>query len=151
VHLGYGRFRYDSDVDSEFEGIVGTAAWRLRLGGRTKVDLEAIRRTLPSNFTTYYINNAIRAELARKWLRFEAGTELSLVKNDYADDEAEFDLDCSGRRKDKTYELDVHWDWRVHERFKFRISSFHAQRSSTCDSADYEATGIKTGFTIGWF
>jgi len=149
VHLGFGRFRYDGMEESQFEGIVGTAAWRVRLGGRTKLDLEAIRRTLPSRFTTYYINNAIRAELARKWLRFEAGTELELVKNDYADDLN--DPDCSGRRKDKTYELNVHWDWRVHERFKFSVSSFHAQRSSTCDDSDYQATGIETGFKIGWF
>lgn len=149
VHLGYGRFRYDGQKESKFEGIVGTASWRLRLGGRTKLDLEAIRRPLPSNFETHYINNAVRAELAREWLRFEAGTELELVKNDYADDVV--DLDCSGRRKDDTYEVDVHWGWRVHERLKFRISSFHAKRSSTCDSADYSATGFQTGFSVGWF
>jgi hypothetical protein len=149
VHLGYGRFRYDGADESRFDGIVGTAAWRLRLGGRTKLDLEAIRRPLPSNFETHYINNAIRADLEREWLRFEVGTELEFVKNDYADVIA--GLQCSGRRKDDTYEVDVHWGWRVHERFKFRVSSFHAKRSSTCDSADYSATGIQTGFSIGWF
>ena len=149
IHLGFGRLDYLGDESSGFEGIVGSAAWRLRLGGRTRLELEAVRRTLPSNFESYYINNAIRAELKRKWLRFEAGTELRLTKNNYADEIA--DLECDGRRKDITYQAGINAAWHLHERIKIKASAFFNERSSSCDFADYTASGIKTGLTMGWF
>jgi hypothetical protein len=141
IRLGYGRFRYDErEVRSEFDGLVGSAAWSLQLGGRTQLNLEAVRRTLPSNFESYYINNAIAAELEREWLRSEGGTELELRRNDYAD-----------TRRDDSFRVDVYWRWRVHERLRFEISTFHARRSSNEDFADYEATGLETAVALGWF
>jgi hypothetical protein len=150
VNLGYGRFRYEGLDESEFDGLVGEAAWRLQVGGRTRLDLKAIRRALPSNSQTHYINNAVRADLEREWLRFESGTELEFIKNDYADEVPDFGV-CDGRRKDSTYKAEVYWGWRVHERLRFRMSSYYSRRSSTCDSSDYEAAGIETGIALGWF
>ena len=148
IHLGFGRFSYEGADSSEFQGIVGTAAWRLRLGPETRLQLEAIRRTLPSNFQTYYINNAVNVELEREWRRFEAGTELELTQNDYGD---EF-LGCDGnRRRDFTADVSLNAGWRMHERMKFEVSTFMKRRSSTCDSSEYEAGGIEVGMSLGWF
>jgi len=149
-NLGYGRFRYEGLDESEFDGLVGQAAWRLQIGGRTQLDLEAVRQPLPSNSNTHYINNAVRAELEREWLRFESGTGLEFNRNDYADEVEDFGV-CDGRRKDSTYKGEVFWGWRVHERLRFQISSFYSRRSSTCDSSDYEAAGFETGIALGWF
>lgn len=150
VNIGYGRFRYEGLDESNFDGLVGRAAWRLQVGGRTQLDVEAIRRPLPSNSETHYINNAVRADLEREWLRFESGTELELSQNNYAEVSEDFG-ECDGRRKDTTYKAEVYWGWRVHERLRFRMSSFYSRRSSTCDLSDYKAAGIETGIALGWF
>jgi len=154
IHLGFGRFRYDSVEESEFEGIVGSAAMRLRFGGATSLNLEVVRRPLPSNFVTYYINNGIRADLEREWVRFEAGTEFEFTKNNYADDLSNLGnvaSDCDGRRKDETYQAEVYVGWKAHERLRFEMSSFYKTRSSTCDASAYDSAGFETGLTIGWF
>jgi hypothetical protein len=141
LHLGYGRFEYEEiSQTSEFDGIVGAAAWRLRIGGRSKLDLEAVRRALPSNFETYYINNAINARLEREWLRSESGAELELIRNDYAD-----------TRRDSLARLDVYWGWLVHERLRLELSTFYARRSSNVFFANYDAFGVETGVSLGWF
>ena len=147
-NLGYGRFRYTGGAQSEFDGLVGAASWRLWVGGRTKLDLEAIRRPLPSNFNTHYINNAIKTTLEREWTRFEVGTEIEFVLNDYGDDIA---LSCDGLRKDSTTTTEAYWNWKVHERVRFELSSFYTVRSSTCDVTEYNATGLETGLRMGWF
>ncbi len=149
IGLGYGRFRYEGDDGSEFHGLVGTAAWRLWLGGRTKLDLEAIRRPLPSNLSTYYINSAAVATLEREWQRFDLGTEFEYTKNAYADEIP--DLECDGRRKDSTYAVEAFWKLKIHERISYDLSSFYSRRSSTCDTSEYDAAGIETGLRIGWF
>jgi len=149
VRLGYSSFRYEGTESSDFNGIVGHAAWRLALGSRTDLELRLTRRALPSNFETYYINNSVRAKLDREWLRFESGIELEYYLNDYADP-IELGVNQFCRRRDSTYELDVDWAWRVHERFKFEISAFHTNRRSTCDTSDYQATGLGTGIALGW-
>jgi hypothetical protein len=150
VNLGYGRFRYEGTDESEFDGLVGLAAWRLRLGGRTRIDLEAVRRPLPSNSETYYINNAVRADIQREWLHYESGAEIELGRNDYSEVTAEFGP-CDGKRRDTTYQAEAYLGWRVHERLRFRVSSFHTSRSSTCVLSGYEATGIESSVTFGWF
>jgi hypothetical protein len=147
IHLGFGRFSYDGENASDFNGIVGTAAWKLRLGPGTSLDLEAVRRTLPSNFETYYINNAVNAELEREWRRFEAGTELELTKNDYGDVLPQ----CNGKRRDLTMDLSVFAGWEMHERLEFSASTFFKKRSSTCENREYEAGGIEIGMSLGWF
>lgn len=150
INLGYGRFRYEGLDESTFDGLVGQAGWRLQVGGRTRIDIEAIRRALPSNFETHYINNAVRVDLEREWLRFESGTGFEFTKNDYAEEVEDFGV-CDGTRGDLTYEAEVFWGWRVHERLRLQLSSFYSRRSSTCDSSDYEAAGIETGIALGWF
>ena len=147
VRLGYSSFRYEGMALSGVRGIVGHAAWRLVLGSRTDLQLRATRRTLPSNSLSYYVNNAVRAKLDREWRHFESSAELEYDLNDYADATA----DCSGsRRRDSSYEANVNWGWRVHERFKFEVSAFHTNRRSNCDNSEYEATGIGTSIALGW-
>ena len=93
-------------------------------------------------------------KLDRKWLRFDSGVELEYYLNDYADpilvgaEVSEAPVFC--RRRDSTYELDVDWAWRLHERFKFGVSAFHTNRRSTCENGDYQATGLGTGIALGW-
>jgi hypothetical protein len=153
VRLGYSSFRYEGGDSSEYNGIVGFAAWRIRVGGRTDLELKASRRALPSNADTYYVSNVVRAKLTREWLRFESGAEFEYHLNDYADP-VRFCLngvpDGLGLRRDSTYRLDADWGFRVHERFKFEISAFHTNRRSTCDDSDYTGTGIQTGIALGW-
>ncbi len=149
VRIGFARFRYDvpatsNATPSEGNGLVGFFAWQLRVGPRTAVELEAIRRPLPSNFDTFYVNNAVKAKLVREWRRHETGTDLRYYLNNYADPIG------SCNRRDSTYELEVFWDWKVHERFDFGVEAFHSHRSSTCDVFTYRATGLATGFTVGW-
>jgi hypothetical protein len=150
VNLGYGRFSYDGQSKSEFDGLVGMGAWRLHLGGRTMLDLEAVRRPLPSNSRTHYINSAVRADLQREWLRYESGTEIEIVRNDYSEVTAEFGP-CDGKRRDTTYKAEAYLGWRVHDRLRFRVSSFHTSRSSTCVLSGYEVTGVESSLTFGWF
>jgi hypothetical protein len=149
IHLGYALFRYEGDVYTKFQGIVGTAAWALRLGGRTRLDIEAIRRPLPSNFETYYINNAGRAALAREWQRFDTGAEIELTKNVYADEIIGYA--CDGPRRDFLAGGEIFGTWHAHERMRFRVSAFHKVRSSNCELADYVANGIETAVSTGWF
>ena len=153
VRLGYTSFRYEGTRSSDYNGIVGNAAWRLVLGDRTDLELRLHRRALPSNFETYYINNAARARLKRDWLRFEVGADLRYDLNVYGDpifvgNMAGEQLFC--QRRDSTYKLDVDWAWRLHERFKFGVSAFHTNRRSTCENGDYQATGLGTGIALGW-
>lgn len=152
VYVGYGRFRYGGIESSSFNGIVGAAAWRLWLGGRTRTDFEAIRRPLPSNFDTFYINNGLRAKLEREWLRFDGGGAVELVINDYAD---EILVGTSTgvescHRRDTTRRFEGFLGWRLHEYLQFKVSTFHSVRSSSCESVDYDAAGIETSFTVGW-
>jgi len=147
ARLGYTSFRYDGMSLSGFRGIVGHAAWRLVLGDHTDLELAATRRALPSNTLSYYINNAVRAKIERKWLRFEGSAELDYDYNNYA----ATILGCSGsERRDSTYEAELKWSWRVHERFKFKISAYHTNRRSTCENSEFQATGLGTGIALGW-
>ena len=148
VRLGYASFRYEGTTSSDFDGVVGYAAWRLLLGSRTDLELRLTRRALPSNFETYYINNAFEAKLDREWLRFESSIEFEYYLNEYGDPVPIGNGFC--RRRDSNYELDVSWAWRMHERFKFEISAFHTNRRSTCDNSDFQATGLGTGIALGW-
>jgi hypothetical protein len=148
VRLGYSSFRYDGTASSDFNGLVGYAAWRIVLGGRTDLQLRLSRAALPSNFETYYISNAARAKLDREWLRFESGLEFVYYVNDYADPIMSGNELC--RRRDSTYELNADWGWKVHERLEFEITAFHTNRRSTCDSSYIEATGLGTGLVLGW-
>jgi hypothetical protein len=141
IHLGYGSFEYVEAVNlSNFDGLVGAAAWRLHLGLRSVLELEAVRRALPSNFESYYVNNAVDARFEIEWLRTEAGTELEVVKNQY-----------SGFREDDIIKFDLFWAWRVHERMKFEVSSVYAKRSSNVPFANYDALSVETAFSLGWF
>jgi hypothetical protein len=140
-HLGYGSYRYtQSSFATSFTGIVGSGSWRLRLGGRTTLRIEAVRRPLPSNFETFYINNAVNVQMEREWRQFEGGAEIEFVSNNYA-----------GTREDRRYEFEVGWRWRMHERFRFEVSAYHSRRESTVEFGDFNASGLETNLALGWF
>jgi hypothetical protein len=147
VRLGYTRFRYEGRDESNYAGIAGLAAWRLALAGDSQLDLELVRRPLPSILSTYYINNAARAELERKWRRFESGATLEVSQNNYGDETP----GCDGRRQDSTYAVEAFGGLRFHELLAFRLSVTHTKRNSNCAGGDYNATGITTGLLLGWF
>lgn len=147
--VGYSDFKYKGPEDSEFRGIVGSFLTSMAVGGRTDLEVELIRQPLPSNFDTHYINNGFRSSLERDWLDFEGGVEVRVTLNQYAD--AIDGLDCDGRRKDTTYQGEVYWGWRLHERYRFEISSYYSQRGSNCERSDFEGVGVEAGFDLGWF
>jgi len=69
IAVGWGRSTYDNfdtGLVSKFSGVVGSAAWWINIGGRSGVELSFSRRPLPSNFSSYYIYNNLRADFSRE-------------------------------------------------------------------------------------
>jgi hypothetical protein len=149
VQLGYGRFRSrETGNPAEFTGLVGTANWRVAVGGRTGLGFDLARRPLPSSFETYYINNALRVELDRQWMRFRSRATVRLSLNDYGPTATS----CNGEgREDLTWGMEAGQGWRLHDRVLLDLSAFYEERSSNCAGLDFHATGISAGVSLGWF
>jgi hypothetical protein len=152
IRLGFGRFRYQSQNPSRIQGVVGSAARRLVIGGRSTLDLYAVRRPLPSNSADQYVNNGVRAIFERQWLHFESGTEAEVVFNNY-DGPGGGNCGASGDddRQEKIFHVEAYGGWRVHRRMRFKVSGFYDTRSSNCVNFDYDVLGFETGLALGWF
>jgi len=148
VQLGYGQFRLRQSAPEEFSGLVAAVNWGLALGGRTALAVDVVRRPLPSSFDTYYINNALRVDLSRRWLRFRSRATGRATVNDYAEATA----GCGGRsREDVTLGVEARQGLIVHERMEIGVGAFYERRSSNCDVSDFTANGVDVGVTVGWF
>lgn len=153
ARVGWGRFAYTGLEASqkEFRGLVGQAQWSLRVGSRTRVELNANRRPLPSSFPTYYIVNELRVRADREWLRYSrAGVELLYSRNRYGEP-----LPLTGCgdqiRRDTRWLVEAFMDWLVSSKFGFRMAAAHYERGSNCAAADYSANSLTAGITLGWF
>jgi hypothetical protein len=155
VRAGYGRFAFTGLEPSlsPFKGLVGHARLMLNVGSRTEVNFSFDRRPLPSNYPTYYINNALRLQVDRKWLRnSKVGMKLNLSRNKYGDELDEGDSPfCAGRiRQDDRMMVDAHVEWMLHRLVGFRVAASHWRRHSNCESSDYDANVISAGIELGW-
>jgi hypothetical protein len=153
VRLGYGQFRYTGEEPSnvDFSGLVGQANWRLRVGGRSHLEVGWQRRPLPSSFSTYYVINEFRVRADREWLVYSrAGLDLLYSKNKYG--EPLPNTACSDFiREDRRWKAEAYVDWLVHRKFGFRVAVGHHERTSNCQGSDYKANMVTTGMTLGWF
>jgi hypothetical protein len=151
IRAGLGRFRYTGlePSESQFKGLVGHGRMRLNFGSRTELSISLDRRVLPSNFPTYYINNALRFEIDRTWLRFsKVGFRLNLSRNGYGDPIPGFCGDLI--RKDNRWMVDAHMQWMIHRLIGLQVSASHWRRESNCSTSDYEANVISAGIGLGW-
>jgi hypothetical protein len=154
---GYGRFEYENQPESEFQGIVGTAQWRLPIGTRTFVDFGFDRRPLPSTFDTYYIVNELRTRAEGAGFRnARVGANLILGRNRYGsvidDEDNDFQDDsCEGQiRKDSRFLLEGYLNWVIHPRVAFQLTAARTSRGSNCNWAEYNANVVTTSFIFGW-
>jgi hypothetical protein len=135
---------------------VGSGRWRIPIGGRTKLDLTANRRVLPSNFDTYYVNNDLRAHFYREWLygsRF--GIEAWWSVNRYGDPVLEdtgqdYPEACFGKREDRRTRAEAYLSWLPVPRTTFRLGLSVDDRNSNCPVFAYDSTQLTAGISYGW-
>jgi hypothetical protein len=150
-----GRFAFKLVPSSEFEGLVGSARWRVPVGGRSKLDMAVIRRPLPSTFDTYYISNDLRVHLSREWLRdSRVGVDIRVGRNVYGDllKNSEGSLVCGDSiRKDTRTVADVYADWSPSQRVGFRVGAQIDNRDSNCETFEYQSSQLLAGVSYGWY
>jgi hypothetical protein len=151
VRLGYGTFEYEGIDGVEFGGLVGFARWSPRVGARTAMDLALSRRTLPSNFDTFFVNNNIVADISREWLQYSrVGLEVALTRNQYGDPVQI--VGCTGSdTRDDRIGTEAYVQLQPHRRAGFPLSAGYVIRDSNCDAVDYDAAVVGAGVTLGWF
>jgi len=152
VRAGLGHFRYSglNPSDSTYRGLVGHARLRFNLGSSTELNMSLDRRPLPSNYPTYYINNALRVQIDRKWLQYsKVGFRLNLSRNEYGDS---IEGLCSPGviRMDDRVMADGHVEWKIHRLVGLRVAASHWRRTSNCDTSEYSANVISAGIELGW-
>ncbi len=145
VRLGYTDFSYEGQ-DADFTGIVGQAHWNLKVGVNSNLWLGIFRRPLPSSFSTYYVNNIIRASFESEWRRnvlLRAETNWTYNRYEIGDD------GC--RLEDEILDAELGATWVIQRRVGFDLSTGHYRRSSNCDSVDSDSTTFNATLKVGWF
>jgi hypothetical protein len=153
MRAGWGRFHYTGlePPESSFEGLVGHARMQFDIGGRTELKLSMDRRPLPSNYQSYYINNALRVEIERSWMQYSGvGFRLNVSRNKYGDPGLGI-CDPDVVRVDDRWMLDGYVHWMIHRLVGLRLAATHWQRASNCEASDYKANVISAGITLGWY
>ncbi|MCP3978808.1 MAG: hypothetical protein GY716_05690 [bacterium] len=161
--LGQGKYTYEGAEDSEFTGVVGQARVRLRVGGRSQIDLDLSRGSYPSTVSSFYVRSALGVVFERSWRQFSSiGIDSRLARNLY-----DSSTTCSApgsvpgnpqgnnpnpvRRDDRLLRFRAYVDFVVHPRMGIRISGDHRRRNSQCQDGDYATNIISTAFVVGWF
>ena len=150
LRLGYGELDYERvDVDG-FSGLVGSAAMRVNLGQRTRIDLTATRRPLPSSFDTYFLVNEARVQLSRDWLyNSTVGVDVVLGRNGYGAPVPIVGCETTVRR-DTRLDFGANVEWKFHPRAAVRLAGSLIRRNSSCEAAEHEANQASAGLRLGW-
>ena len=149
--LAYDWARYPGGVGSDFDGLVGDAAFELALGPSTALTLGLDRRRWSSFYgdNNYYMSNTGRVALRHVWRGgSDVGVTLAGGVSAYPDPES---IALGGtRRRDDLANVEAYVTFALRRHLGLRLRYNAEYRESNVPGVAYDAQSIGLGLLYGW-